>query len=136
MHEEWFVPKEEVRDLLKENYALITKAKELLAKWVELFKPKGGNIPPTPIQVDTEQFLSEEVPYNEGEEWHFVKDGLPSENAMLLVARKTVNGVQALIGYYKSNQFEIFNEKSCKMQNIDSVYAWKEIVLPEPKETK
>ena len=37
----------------------LTKAKELLAKWVELFKPKGGNIPPTPIQVKTEQFLSE-----------------------------------------------------------------------------
>jgi hypothetical protein len=35
------------------------KAKELLVKWVELFKPKGGNIPPTKIQVDTEQFLSE-----------------------------------------------------------------------------
>ena len=33
------------------------KAKELLTKWVELFKPKGGNIPPTPIQVETEQFL-------------------------------------------------------------------------------
>ena len=38
----------------------LTKAKELLAKWVELFKPKGGNIPPTPIQVDTEQFLKGE----------------------------------------------------------------------------
>jgi len=37
----------------------LTKAKELLAKWVELFKPKGGNIPPTPIQVETEQFLRE-----------------------------------------------------------------------------
>ena len=36
----------------------LTKAKELLTKWVELFKPKGGNIPPTPIQVETEQFLS------------------------------------------------------------------------------
>jgi len=35
------------------------KAKELLAKWVELFKPKVGNIPPTPIQVETEQFLKE-----------------------------------------------------------------------------
>ena len=35
----------------------LTKAKELLTKWVELFKPKGGNIPPTPIQVETEQFL-------------------------------------------------------------------------------
>ena len=37
----------------------LTKAKELLTKWVELFSPKGGNIPPTPIQVETEQFLIE-----------------------------------------------------------------------------
>ena len=35
----------------------LTKATELLTKWVELFKPKGGNIPKTPIQVETEQFL-------------------------------------------------------------------------------
>ena len=37
----------------------LAKAKELLTKWVELFKPKGGNIPPTPVQVETEQFLNE-----------------------------------------------------------------------------
>lgn len=37
----------------------LTKAKELLKKWVELFKPKGSNIPPTPIQIATEQFISE-----------------------------------------------------------------------------
>lgn len=37
----------------------LTKAKVLLAKWVELFKPKGGNIPPTPIQIDTEEFIKE-----------------------------------------------------------------------------
>lgn len=43
-----------------ENYNdQLTKAKELLAKWVELFKPKVGNIPPTLIQVETEQFLNE-----------------------------------------------------------------------------
>ena len=36
----------------------LTKAKKLLTRWVELFKPKGGNIPPTPVQVETEQFLS------------------------------------------------------------------------------
>lgn len=47
-----------ILEYLQQKYNLI-KAKELLAKWVELFKPKGGNIPPTPIQVDTEQFLSE-----------------------------------------------------------------------------
>ena len=50
--------------ILKQNAELkvknqqLTKAKELLTKWVELFKPKGGNIPLTPIQVETEQFIS------------------------------------------------------------------------------
>ncbi len=43
----------------KKDEKQLAKAKELLTKWVELFKPKGGNIPPTPIQVDTEQFLKE-----------------------------------------------------------------------------
>lgn len=38
----------------------LSNAKELLKKWVELFKSKGGNIPPTPIQVETEQFLNGE----------------------------------------------------------------------------
>lgn len=66
MHEEMYVPKELVRDLLKESYALsehrkdqLIKAKDLLAKWVELYKPKSKTALPTPIQVDTEQFLSE-----------------------------------------------------------------------------
>ena len=44
---------------LKKQVEQLTKAKELLTKWVELFKPKGGNIPPTPVQVETEQFLNE-----------------------------------------------------------------------------
>ena len=53
-------PCEKYKSYKDENSALnerLTKAKELLAKWVELFKPKGGNIPPTPIQVETEQFI-------------------------------------------------------------------------------
>ena len=37
----------------------LTKAKELLAKWVELFKPKLEGYPITPIQEQTEQFLKE-----------------------------------------------------------------------------
>ena len=37
----------------------LTKAKELLAKWVELYKPKSKTAIPTPIQVETEQFLNE-----------------------------------------------------------------------------
>ena len=49
------------KKLKKENTELnneLTKAKELLTKWVELFKPKVGNIPPTPIQLETEQFIN------------------------------------------------------------------------------
>ena len=46
-----------IHEYLQQKYNF-TKAKELLAKWVELFKPKGGNIPLTPIQIATEQFLA------------------------------------------------------------------------------
>ena len=35
----------------------LTKATELLTKWVELFSPKVSNIPKIPIEVETEQFL-------------------------------------------------------------------------------
>ena len=37
----------------------LTKAKDLLAKWVELYNPKLEGFPKPPIQVDTEQFLKE-----------------------------------------------------------------------------
>lgn len=37
----------------------LEQAKKLLAKWVELFKPKYDSILPPPIQVDTEKFLKE-----------------------------------------------------------------------------
>ena len=45
-------------DCLNDLNKQLAKAKELLKKWVELFRPKGGNIPPTPIQVETEQFIN------------------------------------------------------------------------------
>ena len=48
-----------IKELKAEMKEQLAKAKELLTKWVELFKPKGDNIPPTPIQVETEQFLRE-----------------------------------------------------------------------------
>ena len=41
------------------NYKQLTKAKKLLAKWVELYKPKLEGYPITPIQEQTEQFLKE-----------------------------------------------------------------------------
>ena len=39
----------------------LTKARELLRKWVELFKPKLEGYPITPIQEQTEQFLNSEM---------------------------------------------------------------------------
>ena len=49
----------QLNNMLVNKNQQLTKAKELLTKLVELFKPKGGNIPPTPIQVETEKFISE-----------------------------------------------------------------------------
>ena len=48
----------QLNNMLVSKNQQLAKAKKLLTKWVELFKPKGGNIPPTPVQVETEQFLS------------------------------------------------------------------------------
>lgn len=42
-----------------EVWGNLDKAKSLLAKWVELYKPKLKDFPKPPIQVDTEQFLKE-----------------------------------------------------------------------------
>ncbi len=56
---EYANPKSELIAQHIKDVQQLTKAKELLAKWVELFKPKGSNIPPTPIQIDTEQFLKD-----------------------------------------------------------------------------
>ena len=64
LKEKW---QEQVQKATDEGYARtlqtmqLTKAKELLAKWVELFKPKSKIALPTPIQVETEQFLNSEV---------------------------------------------------------------------------
>lgn len=49
----------QLNNMLVSKNQQLNKAKELLTKWVELFKPKGGNILPTPIQVETEQFIRE-----------------------------------------------------------------------------
>ena len=60
--DEW---QEKVQEATDEGYARtlqtmkLTKAKELLKKWVELSKPKLEGYPITPIQEQTEQFLSE-----------------------------------------------------------------------------
>lgn len=47
------------RNMVFDKIEQLNRAKELLAKWVELFKPKSDIALPIPIQVDTEQFLKE-----------------------------------------------------------------------------
>ena len=47
----------QLNNMLVSKNQQLNKAKELLTKWIELFKPKGGNILPTPIQIETEQFI-------------------------------------------------------------------------------
>jgi hypothetical protein len=47
------------RNMVFDKIEQLTKSKKLLAKWVELFKPKSDTALPTPIQVETEQFLKE-----------------------------------------------------------------------------
>ena len=47
----------QLNNMLVSKNQQLAKAKKLLTKWVELFKPKGGNISPTPIQIETEQFI-------------------------------------------------------------------------------
>lgn len=68
MHEEMFVPKELVRDLLKENYALsehhkdqLTKAKEIIREFVEWANWQGNSKCPSfkSIQDKAEQFLKD-----------------------------------------------------------------------------
>lgn len=60
--DEW---QEQVQKATDEGYARtlqtmqLNKAKELLKKWVELYKPKLEGYPITPIQEQTEQFLNE-----------------------------------------------------------------------------
>ena len=73
------------------------------------------------------------------ENWKFVCDGeKPNKYEMLLLLRRSVNGLQALIGYYSNDRFESFNEKSGYMESIDSVYAWQviEMVLPKDSEVE
>ena len=88
------------------------------------FKPKGGNIPPTLIQVETEEFISNE--------WHYPSKGeYPKECENVLCCCKVVNaefysightiiGGDTKIRWWASNRSEELN-----------VYTWREIVPPK-----
>ena len=56
---EWEKASDKWKNLYELTNKQLTEAKELLAKWVELYKPKLKDFPKPPIQVDTEAFLKE-----------------------------------------------------------------------------
>ena len=91
-----------------------------------------------------------EFGYNKANEWHYVKDGLPKESGKYLVWVGGVNGVFVLDFETEYNDFGywclIVNSASLGVtdttfetiteRNEDAVIAWKEIALPELKESE
>ena len=73
--------------------------------------------------------------YNKANEWHYIKDELPPENVPLNIITFDKNKKRRLWnGEYKGGNGQwwtgYFNHF------IDVPYAWKEIVLPELKESE
>lgn len=68
-----------------------------------------------------------EYGYNKANEWHYVKDGLPKETKKYFIYSKEwgveVRKFFADVGYFE-----------CRKN--DNVIVWKEIVLPELKESE
>ena len=66
-----------------------------------------------------------EFGYNKANEWHYVKDGkYPKENQLVMVYRVNPLGANIAI----TNWYDSYKDTK--------VIAWKEIVLPELKESK
>lgn len=71
--------------------------------------------------------------YNKANEWHYVKDGdLPKDNEYVLIYTDLKNTYVARIPTEKG----YFVTRRGRFVQMSAVIAWKEIVLPEVKETK
>ena len=71
-----------------------------------------------------------EFGYNKANEWHYVKDGLPKDNEYVLIYTDLNN-------YYVATKVENhFMSKGWGFIPMSTVIAWKEIVLPELKESE
>lgn len=69
-----------------------------------------------------------EFGYNKANEWHYVKDGdLPKDDNYVLVS----NGKDWTKAFYKNKKWNII----C-LVGFTKIIAWKEIVLPELKESE
>ena len=66
--------------------------------------------------------------YNKANEWHYVKDGdLPKHENYVLVS----NGKDWTKGFYKDKKWNVIS-----LVGFSNIIAWKEIVLPELKESE
>ena len=79
-----------------------------------------------PCDGQAQQYLimGAEFGYNKANEWHFVKDELPKENQLVLIYRENSIGANIALAYWYKSYVN------------DKVIAWKEIVLPELKESE
>jgi len=75
-----------------------------------------------------------EFGYNKANEWHYLKDGdLPKENKLYFVMIKD-NGLA--IAYFNGLHWETRYNLGDYGHCVETVIAWKEIVLPELKESE
>ena len=82
-----------------------------------------------------------EFGYNKANEWHYVKDeDLPKNNTYCLVVKEyegvTGKYTRCKLSTYKDNSFLIWNHEYDSYVQLHNVIAWKEIVLPELKESE
>lgn len=70
--------------------------------------------------------------YNKANEWHYVKDGLPQYNEYVLIYTDLKNTYVARIPTEKN----YFITRRGGFVQMSAVIAWKEIVLPELKESE
>ena len=84
-----------------------------------------------------------EFGYNKANEWHYVKDGeYPKDNKPVLCILGEIDSDSYEIGYYNDvGNGESWHFENYRLPDYDSeddwgVSAWKEIVLPELKESK
>ena len=82
-----------------------------------------------------------EFGYNKANEWHYVKDGdLPKNNTYCLIVKEyegvTGKYTRCKLSTYKDNSFLIWHHEYDSYVQLHKVIAWKEIVLPELKESE
>ena len=106
----------------------------------ELFKkkPLGYEMKPE-LEIYTDGFKDG---YNKANEWHYVKDGdYPKDESKVLCVISELEDSYCEIGYYSQVETEthrwIFEDYVMKDKSKEEwgVIAWKEIVLPELKES-